>query len=409
MPRSTSSKAATAGAVVALVAALASCADNNNPSGRTVGEPIVIGIMASETGQSLVQPERQATAKAAIAAINERGGVDGHDLEMNFCDTKNDPNGELSCMRQFVEEGVSAVLAPAIIADQTGRSYALASKAGLPVIGGQGLSPVELQTEGVFPIASGIPGWAFGSVAALLESGATKISLMGTNQPGSMFILALCEAGLKSAGITPTSWVKADPQADPTFAAAAALAIADGVDGILLDSAPNYIPKEVTALRQAGYTGKISSITAIFGKQILETLGDDAEGILLTGQLAFATDTDNPEVKRFLDEIDEHAAGTEITETSESVWSSFQLFAAVMDGAPGVGSSDVMKAFTDLESPIDIGVAGPYQVQDAKVYLDDYPQIFNPTVQNGVVVDGELKSDGKGFVNPFLALEALKQ
>jgi ABC-type branched-subunit amino acid transport system substrate-binding protein len=240
----------------------------------------------------------------------------------------------------------------------------------------------------------------------LINAGAKKISLMGTNEPGSIYILGLSEQALKGAGVTPTTWVKADPQADPTFAASAALAMANGVDGIVLSSSQLLMPKEVTALRQAGYKGLISSLSAIFAEKTREALGDQANGILVSGLLAFQSDTANPEVARYLAEMQKYAPSTDTNENSMVTWAAIQLFATVMKSADGYNSEDVLSAFNNVSSPVEIGVIGPFQVKGAKEYLPDFSRIFNPTVSNGKIVDGELVSDGQGFVNPFEPINA---
>jgi hypothetical protein len=70
----------------------------------------------------------------------------------------------------------------------------------------------------------------------------------------------------------------------------------------------------------------------------------------------------------------------------------------VTKGLPAVDSATVWSAFSNLSKPVNVGIAGPYQVAGAKVYLKTSPRIFNPTVQNGVV------KNGKGFLNPFTEL-----
>ena len=48
----------------------------------------------------------------------------------------------------------------------------------------------------------------------------------------------------------------------------------------------------------------ISSITPIFGEKMIEALGPKADGVLLTGQLAFTSDTANTQVAAFLAQYD---------------------------------------------------------------------------------------------------------
>jgi ABC-type branched-subunit amino acid transport system substrate-binding protein len=401
------------GAVLALVAGCSStsgatsASGSGDPGGSGTGSVITLGGAGPVSDPTLSQPERKAAEEAAVAEINAAGGVNGHQLKLEYCDTQNNPNGELSCMRQLVQEKVSAIITPGLIADQSGRGYLVAAAAKIPVIGGQGLTPVEFATPGNFPIGSGIPGWAYGQVADLLKQGAKKIAFFGTTDPGSQYIIKLSQGALKSAHVAAVRTVVVDPSTDPTFASGAAKVMAGGVDGIVFDSSPLDAPRAIAALRAAGYKGMISSITAIFASATLKALGSQANGLLLTSQLALTSDTANAGVSQFLADMKKYQPGAQVNETSETSWAGVKLFAAVMKHASDLSSTATWGAFSNLSAPARILVAGPYQVKSATVYLKGYPRMYNPTVQNGVIKGGILTPDGKGFVNPFTTLTGM--
>jgi ABC-type branched-subunit amino acid transport system substrate-binding protein len=350
-------------------------------------------------------PQLKAGEQAAIDAINAAGGLNGHPLKLEYCDTEGDANGEFGCMRQLVQDKVAAILAPEILADGSGRGYKLAVAAHIPVVGGQGLTPIEFNTPGVYPTGAGIPGWAYGQAAALVKAGAKKIALFGTNDPGSVFILQLSQSALQSAGVTPVRWVKTDPNSDPTMAQGAAKAIAGGVDGVIYDSNPPLVPKAIAALRAAGYKGLISSITAIFPPASITALGAQANGVMLTAQLAIPTDTSNPAVTKFLADMKSSQPSATVDEVAENGWASVQLVAAVAKSVKGdISNSTLFGAFAGLSTPINLGIIGPYKVKGATTILKDFPDIYNDTVANGVVKNGVLVTNGTGLVNPFTLL-----
>jgi branched-chain amino acid transport system substrate-binding protein len=374
----------------------------------TAGTPITIGGAGPISSSLLSQPERQGAIQAAIDDINASGGINGHPLKLEYCDTKFDANQEVSCMRQLVTDKVASVIDPGLITDQTGRGYQFTAQAKIPVIGGQGLTPAEFTTPGIYPIGSGIPGWSYGQVASVIKAGAKKIALFGTNEAGSLFILSFAQSALASAGVKPVRYVKVDPNADPTFAQGAAEAIAGGVDAVVFDSNPQYVPKAIAALRNAGFKGLISTITAIMDPASLKALGTMANGVLLTAQLAFPSDTANPGVAKFLADMKRYAPGDEVNETAESAWAGTMLFAAVAKTLRGdVTGQAVWDGFANVSTPIDTSIAGPYLVKGAVSPLKAFPQIYNATIVQGVVKKGVVVSDG-GFVDPFSTLAALK-
>lgn len=407
--------------VAALVSALAvttACSSSGGSSGSSTtaatgasASTITIGGTGSISSSVLSQPERQGAEEAAIAVINAAGGVNGHKLKLDWCDTQNDANGEFTCMRQLTADKVTAIVAPGLIVDQSSRGLKYAAAQGIPIVGGQGLSPAEFSTPGVFPLASGIPGWSYGQVVALVNAGCKHIALFGDNEAGSLYILGFTQAALQLAGITPVRYVKTDQNADPTFAQGAAQAIAGGVDCVVFDSSPTYGAKAVQALRGAGFKGPIASITGVFTQPIIASLGANANGLYLTSQMALNTDTSDPGVQAFLAAMKKYAPSDDTNETAMTAWTAVQLFADVAKTiSGGIDSASVLAAMNKISTPIDLQTAGPYQTKGVTSPLKDSPRIYNTDVAIGVVKNGKLVPAGSGgFVDPFKALAALKR
>jgi ABC-type branched-subunit amino acid transport system substrate-binding protein len=360
--------------------------------------------MASLANATYSTPQNKSGLEASIADINANGGVNGHPLKLDFCDTNYDANQELSCTRQLISDHVSVALDPSILADASGREFTAFAAAGIPVLGTQGLSPAELNSKVVFPLSSGIPGWVYGAVDNLVAHGDKKIVAFTDPNPGSQFFASVVVAAAKSAGLTATT-VTADPSSDPTFSTGAAKAIAGGTTGIVLCPSPVNVPKMVLALKQAGYTGQISSITAIFAPPIVKAMGSAADGVLLTSQVAFSTETSDPGVVKFLADMKKYQPNSVIDESTLFTWASAQLFAKVMAKQTSFTPANVLKTLNAVKTPINIGVAAPWSVVGKKSPLTAYSRIFNPTVQNGVLKNGAIVAQG-GFVNPFAALKA---
>jgi ABC-type branched-subunit amino acid transport system substrate-binding protein len=400
-----------AAAGLAALAAIAACgsggggAPGGNGAAGSGSSTITVGGAGPISSSQLSQPERRAAEQAAISTINAAGGVDGHMLKLDYCDTLNTANGEFTCMRQLVTDKVAAIVDPGLIVDQSGRGLKFATAAGIPVIGGQGLTPVEFTTPGSFPMASGIPGWSYGQVVSLIKAGSKKIALFGTTDPGSEYILSYTTQAMQVAGIKPVRSVATDPNADPTFAEGAAQVIAGGVDGVIFDSSPTYGDKAIQALRAAGYQGPIASITGVYTPEMTKALGATADNLYLTSQMALGTDTSNPGVSAFLAAMKKYQPSAEIDETTMTGWTAVQLFADVAKTIKGdITGKSVMAAMNTLSSPVSLQTAGSYTVKGVSSPIKGYPRIFNPTVVIGVVKNGVLEPFSKGFVDPFTAL-----
>ena len=402
------SAAKAVGTVACVSLVLAGCGDSDSSDsgaskGSARGDSIVIGTAMPLSGQVVVAPEVKAGMQAAVSAVNAAGGVNGHPLELEVCDTKFDPNTELACMRGLISKKVSAIAGGIIAADQSGRGFQLASKVGIPYIGSYGTVPTEFKTPGVFPLNCGFVGWVYGGTKNLVAQGAKKISVISLNNAPGSYGAKLSGQALAALGMKPAATVLADPQADPTFSTAAAKAAANGVDGIFITLVPPLMPKLLTALRNTGYKGKISALSALATPAILKAAGATADGMFVTGQAAFAADTANPGIKAFLADMKKYQPQGALAEWAVEGWSAVKLFASVMEGkSKGVPTSaEVLAAFNALDKPVDLGSVGPFAKPPAKPYVSDYDRMFSPWVQNGVVKSGVVQPDGKGYVNPF--------
>jgi branched-chain amino acid transport system substrate-binding protein len=397
-------------AVVASGAALlaAACSSSGSPAASSPGggtasaTPIVIGSTGPLHNPAYNEPTLQTGLQAAVDSINAAGGVKGHKLKLQFCDSGYTVNGELSCAHQFVSQQVAAAVDPYFLADQSGAEVKLLQQAGIPIFGGQGLSPIELNNPDAYPLSSGLPGWTYGAVASLLKAGAKKISILVDTNPGSQFAGALLAAAAKSAGIT-APVVTGDPNADPTFSAAAAKATASGKNGVALFPSPVNVPKMIKALRQTGFQGKISLPTVILPAVFIKALGAAGNGVLADSQVALTTDTSNPGVQQYLADMKKYGQN-QVTDASIFAWSAVQLFAKAIAGASKFDAKGITAALNSLSTPVDIKTVAPWQAAGMTSPLPTFSRILNPTVTYGVVKNGQLVTEGGGFVNPFSQL-----
>jgi branched-chain amino acid transport system substrate-binding protein len=396
-------------AVVSLVLTGCSSSKSTGSSGSAAASsPIVIGTEIPLSGQIVVVPEFKAGTEAAVSAVNAAGGVKGHPLQLKVCDTKFDANTELSCMRSFISAKVTAVAGGIIAADPSGREAELAAKAGIPYVASYGGVPAEYTTPGIFPISCGFPGWVYGGTKNLVAKGATKVGVISLNNAAGLYGVKLADAALADLGMKATTTTVADPQSDPTFSTAAAKAVSNGVDGIFITLTPLLMPKLLTALKNAGYNGRIATLSALATPATIKAAGSAAEGVLVTAQAAFPTDTTAPAMKAFLGDMKKYQPDSAIDENAIRGWSAIMLFAKVMSGASAGDrtaaptSAQVLAAFNGITTPIESGTFGPFGPPAAKPYVAGFDRMFSPWIQNGVVKDGVVRPDGNGFVNPFV-------
>ena len=399
-------------AVAATALVLAACGSSNSSSAagsaaaKSGSSTITVGTAISVNSPVLNDAERKAGVEAAISDINAAGGISGHQVKLDFCDTQYSVNGEIDCARQMVTDHVVAVINPDFLADQTGEPYKILAQAGIPVVGDSGLSPAGMASPNSFPLAGGLPGWVFGADDNAIRAGATKVAVVSDTNPAAEFAGKLAAAGLALAKVKPVAVVTADPSSDPTLSSAAAKAIAGGVNGIVVAMSPENLPKFVVAVRQAGYKGIISSLSAIVPNQIIAALKTAANGILLSSQTAQVTDTANSGVAKFLADMKKYQPSAVLDERTETGWAAMMLFEKVAASLSSFTPATVMQAMKTVSTPIDLQIIGPWKSAGATSPIKTFPQLgFNPTVSYGVVKDGQTVTDQtKGFPNPFVNL-----
>jgi branched-chain amino acid transport system substrate-binding protein len=376
-------------------------------SGTSSSSTITVGGMAPLTSQLLTQPEIEAGIVAAIDALNAQGGIDGHQVKLDYCDTQYTTSGEISCMDQLIGDKVSALITPSIAASSSGSPFELAEPADLASIGTQGQIVTEFTSPAVFPLSSGDPGWVYGAMSDLVKGGARRIAVLGNAVGSYEAVRGYALAALKQAGLTPVSVVEADPTSDPTFSAAAAKVVSSDPDGLYLGASPANVPLAVRALRAAGYTGPIASIAAAFTPPIIKALGTEGNGIELSGSVAFPSETGNSAVASYLADMAKYQPQGTIDQESETSWAGMMLFTQAMKGQTNFSASNVLSVMNSLSTPVDLGVAGPYVVKGAVSPIPGFHNIYNPTIALGVLQNGVIKqAAGPTFVNPVTVLNA---
>ncbi|MHA3700586.1 ABC transporter substrate-binding protein [Jatrophihabitans sp. YIM 134969] len=403
----------TAAAFAALTSAalvLTACSSGGGGgSGGASSDEILIGSTVSLTAAAASFPEVKQAQDAAVAAINDAGGINGKKLKLTVCDGKFEVNAELGCFRTMLQDKVSAIVGPVLIAGTGVSEYKAALQAKTAVIGSPAYQPGELVSDAAFPLGASVVGGTYAAIYDLLDKGATKISIFGdANNPAANSIVELSKQALSSIGKSPVNTVVGDTSSDPTLQSAAAKATTNGTDGIIITGAPPSMSKSVPALRAQGYKGLIATIDGALPGPVVDAIGAAGDGMLVASQTAFPEQS--PASDQFLADMKKYAPDAPLSFFSIQAWSSVKLFAAVATQAKASTSEEVFNAFTDLSDPVDIGTIAPYKVSGVTSPVTDgfepAPRMFNQQVQLGTMQGGKFVADG-GFVDPFTSLKSL--
>ncbi|MFF0481204.1 ABC transporter substrate-binding protein [Streptomyces sp. NPDC004435] len=157
-------------------------------------EPVTVMTWAPDQTRATNMPGMPAMAQTFARWVNSQGGIDGHELRVLTCNEQNTPAGAAACARRAVREGAVAVVGSY---SQNGRAFmAPLEAAGIPYIGGYGLTEDEFSSHLSYPVNGGLASLIAGHGMQLAED-CRRVSLVRPDTLAGDRLPRLLDAGLK--------------------------------------------------------------------------------------------------------------------------------------------------------------------------------------------------------------------
>jgi ABC-type branched-subunit amino acid transport system substrate-binding protein len=346
---------------------------------------------------------QEVAGKAAVAAINAAGGINGHPLNLTVCNSEFDPNVETDCARQAVSSHVAAVVGGVTLYPGL---YTTLQAAGIPFVGSYGLVPQDFTDSNVFPIDGGNYASFYGAAALALQLGSKRPGIMACPANACSDAAGYFSDAMKIAGITHVNDVSA-PQTAPDYSTSAAQVTSGGTDSVTIVGGPDETVKQITAIRQTGFTGPIIATDGDLDQSNVSSLSAAVtNNVYAVSLLAPLSDTANPEIARFTAAVSAQHSSVPMTPQAVQEWAAVNLFADVAKRITGtVDAVSVLKAMNNLSTPVDLGVMEPYKVVGQTSPVPAAPRIFNFSVIFDKVANGALTATG----SPLDPIGLLKQ
>ncbi len=204
--------------VTAVAVAVAACGGSSKSSSSSsttaaaanqtfTGKPVVVSVSAFTNTPLGSEAQAWAGAKAAARAINAKGGIKGHELEIQTCNNNADPNGELSCARQAVQSSAVAAAGDLTLFNDKGFLSELAH-GGLAAVGDSTPEPAEDELPNSYPIDFPPGGLAqCASPAILKATGQKTIGTVIQDTPATINNGNLIDAAAHTLGAGPAGKV----------------------------------------------------------------------------------------------------------------------------------------------------------------------------------------------------------
>jgi branched-chain amino acid transport system substrate-binding protein len=356
-------------AAAALAVPAVSTVAGAQTGGSTTTQPaapvVKVGMLAPITSATAANPDQGEAFKAAVAAFNKRGGLGTNRTRMKavVCDTKGDPNGEVDCARQLVDEGVVATINDLAYNNPSGVDSVLQA-AGIPRVGvgSTGLEENNLS----FPLSTGVVGAYMGDGVGFDERGKKKVVLVRTDAATGAGFKAFMAPPFKKAGVEIVGDVPIASGSTDYSSYVADIQRSDP-DAVLLAIDDTAAAQLIAAMEQLDFHPLLGGHPGTFTLETLRKFRDQTKGTLLAEAFPYPSLNNVkqfPGLKQFF--ADMKASGQEILEpkkiqpTSFYPWVATLAFVNAMQAVDTVTKESVVQA---LETGQDIdlmGLAAPW-------------------------------------------------
>jgi ABC-type branched-subunit amino acid transport system substrate-binding protein len=400
---------------VACASLLAGCGVVPGTTGGAGDDPITVMTWAPEKTRATNKPGMPAFARAYARWVNANGGINGRELKVLTCNDHNDSVAAAKCARKAAKENVVAVVGS--YSQYADSFFPSLEGAGIPYIGGYGITNAEFTSPLSYPVNGGQPALLAGLGRALADCG--PVALIRPDTIAGDQLPPLLDSGLKSGGHEPARDQRApedateyDGQAeralrstttDPRDEGCVVPALGDR-NGTFMDSF-RRAREDYPGVRTAAVLGSVD-------QTVIDATGGASgpyEGSYITGWYPVASDPRWDGMKRVIKEeafgdnrIDPADAGVQTT------WIAYTVFHRVVESLGGgeVSADTVAEA---LDDGLEVGTGGltptlRWRFQDELASVG-FPRLVNANVTLQVVREGRLVSARKGFVDTTRTLQ----
>lgn len=353
------------------------------------GSPIKVGIFATlqaTSANAFVEPWSVDGLKIAAKAINDKGGIDGRQVQIEVCDNGGDPNKDAACARQAVTDKWVAV-AGGFDSYAPNQTLPILESASIPYVGFLQVTPIEYESTVAFPVEAGVIGGASGTAVQMVASKCKTPSFIGANDAGGKSTADQVKAVFTKAGLNYKGLVVFPPgttDVSPIIAST----LAQKPDCVMFNGAGADAAKIFSGIRKAGSSAKLFAPPSVLSPDIIKALGATASGIQ-GASTAPLSNNPSPAMKTMLAAATAYGPKTVVNEFTINAYSAMLV---IKQALTGMADPTAKNLLTKLSSTSDAD-AGPLgtinftKTRSSKLY----PRLFNTNVWYSVIKNGQFQ------------------
>ncbi len=413
LPRPLRTAVLSAAAAAASTSLVAGCGVIPGATGGSGDGPITVMTWAPEKTRATNKPGVPAMAQAYARWVNAHGGLDGRELRVLTCNDHNDPVGAADCAREAVDQDVAAVVGA--YSQHGGAALAPLEVAGIPYIGGYGVTDDEFSSPLSYPVNGGEPALLAGN-GRQLAARCDRVSLVRPDTLAGDELPKLLNSGLRDGHHKPVADIRApEDGTDLTPQAEQALEHAGTKDGCVTAALGARTDTFYDSFRRTSgdYPPvRISSVLGSVDQSLVDRTGGASgpyEGAYVTGWYPASGDA---RWARMREVIREQAFGDNRVDPADAgvqtTWIAYTVLKRAVESLHGKEvTARTLRRALDGGLRVETGGLTPtlsWRFEDL-IAAGEYPRLINSGVTFQVVRDGRLVPARKGFVNVEQTLE----
>ncbi|MFI2412932.1 ABC transporter substrate-binding protein [Streptomyces sp. NPDC018947] len=410
-------RALATGALAACASLVAGCGVVPGVTGGSGDDPITVMTWAPMDTGATNRPGMPAFARAYARWINAHGGLNGRELKVLTCNDHNDSVAAAKCARRAVNENAVAVVGS--YSQHADSFFPVLEGAGIPYIGGYGITNAEFTSPLSYPVNGGQPALLAGLGSTLAES-CGPVTFVRPDTIAGDELPALLDSGLVSGGHAGARDQRAaedatayDDQAEAALRRATAGQAEPGCVVPVLGDRTGTFMDSFRRARDAYPEVRTATVLGSVDQSTVNASGGASgpyEGAYVTGWYPEVSDPAWDGMKKVIEaeafgdnSVDAADAGVQTT------WIAYTVFKGVVEslGDGEVSADAVTRA---LDGGLEVGTGGltpplRWTFQD-KLSSVGFPRLVNAEVTLQVVRRGRLVSAREGAVDTTRTLRA---
>ncbi len=402
--------ALTTGALAAGASLAAGCGVVPGATGGSGDDTITVMTWAPQDTDATNKPGMPAFAEAYARWINSEGGINGRRIDVLTCNERNDSVSAARCARRAVEEEVVAVVGS--YSQHAEGFLPTLEAAGIPYIGGYGITTAEFTSPLSYPVNGGQPALLAG-LGRILADTCGPVTLIRPDTLAGDQLPPLLDSGLKAGGHALAGdqvAVEAATSYESQAGRALERATADPDDpGCVVPALGDRTGTFMDSFRRAraDHPGvRTATVLGSVDQSAVDASGGASgpyEGSYVTGWYPAAGDARWNAMKKVIEKeafgdnrIDAADAGVQTT------WIAYTVFRQVVESlGDGEVNSDTVSGALDGGLKVTTGDLTPtleWGFQDELAAVG-FPRLVNANVTLQVVEEGRLVAARKGFTD----------